>query len=126
MAPQNSAQSRNKMPREGKQLRAELYRDGNIPDLAAKLEMYKYMCSQIEGISEWYTFKTHWNWCWTIEKKLGGIVYPGPAANVVAAIAAEMAACPDPTLSVLAAWARNLNVPYQVVRDIAASIAGVL
>ncbi len=63
----------------------ELYRDGNIPDLAAKLEMYKYMCSQIEGISEWYTFKTHWNWCWTIEKKLGGIVNQGPVANVYGA-----------------------------------------
>ncbi len=61
----------------------ELYRNGNVPDLAAKLAVYKLMCSQIEGISEWYTFKTHWNWCWTIEKKLGGIVYPGPAANVV-------------------------------------------
>ncbi|KAI0722258.1 hypothetical protein C8T65DRAFT_734678 [Cerioporus squamosus] len=124
------SETRNTMPREGKGMREELYRNcvGHVPEFARKIEVYKDMCAHVPGITGWYTVKKHLNWCYKKEKKLGiqtkdpqGL----PDVYVHAFVEAEMTWCPDPSLSVLSMWASMLEVPNHVVYKVAAAIAGV-
>ncbi|RPD66768.1 hypothetical protein L226DRAFT_608064 [Lentinus tigrinus ALCF2SS1-7] len=130
------AKTRNVMPQKGRKLREELYHGGRVPSFMEKVKVYKEIHINVTGIA-WYDLKTHLNWTYGREKALGitkdhaGHSQPEveqaqdtQVRVIYEAIAIKMAPLPDPPLSVLAAWAAQLQVPYPLVCEIAATIAG--
>ncbi|KAI0800237.1 hypothetical protein C8Q74DRAFT_1235253 [Fomes fomentarius] len=126
----------NVMPHQGKNIRNALYSDGAPfpPSLVEKDAAYRRVLQALPEVGAWYDWHRHLSWCSGREKKIReGAAHAAQddqdnaqalLAVVDAHVHDKMLVNPDPSVSVVAQWARELELPIMLVFAAVVSLSG--